>query len=129
MASDEKRRQAGAPQKAHLPSPLRHFRNCYKTGLPHLGGRRTLAPMITRVLLVLACSSAMTLAQQPPAELVEANQAQRAAWGMTDVQYRLVHPSRRPGGDTYNYWKARERGPHGNLLERVPGGPRRPVKV
>jgi hypothetical protein len=128
MASDAKRRQAGALQKAHLPSPLRHFRNCHKTGLPHLGGRRTLTPMITRVLLALACSSAMTLAQ-PSAELVEANDAQRAAWGMTDEQYRLVHPSRRPGGDTYAYWDARGRGPFGNLLERIAGGPRRPVKL
>jgi len=84
--------------------------------------------MITRVLLVLICTSAMTLAQ-PSAEAVEAAEAQRAAWGMNDAQYRLVHPSRRPGGDTYAYWTERNRGPHGNLLERVAGGPRRPVKL
>lgn len=84
--------------------------------------------MLIRFLIVLlgAASAGWT---QPAAEQVEANEAQRAAWGMNDAQYRLVHPSRRPGGDTYAYWTERNRGPHGNLLERVPGGPRRPVKL
>jgi hypothetical protein len=44
-------------------------------------------------------------------------------------QYALIDPSRRPSGDTFKYWKARKRGPYGNLLERVPAGPRRPVKL
>ncbi len=49
-------------------------------------------------------------------------------WGITFEQYLLIDPSRRPGGDTYKYWRERKRGPYGNLLERIPGGPRRPVK-
>ncbi len=48
-------------------------------------------------------------------------------WGLTMEQYRLVHPSRRPSGDAFKYWRARSRGPYGNLLERIPGGPLRPV--
>jgi hypothetical protein len=48
-------------------------------------------------------------------------------WGLTMEQYQLVHPSRRPSGDTFKYWRARGRGPYGNLLERIPGGPLRPV--
>jgi hypothetical protein len=52
----------------------------------------------------------------------------REKWGLTMEQYALLDPSRRPNGDTFKYWKARKRGPYGNLLERVPGGPRRPVK-
>jgi hypothetical protein len=53
----------------------------------------------------------------------------REKWGLTMEQYALIDPSRRPSGDTFKYWKARKRGPYGNLLERVPGGPRRPVKI
>ena len=53
----------------------------------------------------------------------------REKWGLTMEQYSLIDPSRRPSGDTFKYWKARKRGPYGNLLERVPGGPRRPVKL
>ena len=53
----------------------------------------------------------------------------REKWGLTIEQYQLIDPSRRPGGETYDYWKARGRGPYGNLLERLPGGPRRPVKL
>jgi hypothetical protein len=53
----------------------------------------------------------------------------REKWGLTMEQYALIDPSRRPSGDTFKYWKARKRGPYGNLLERVPGGPRRPVKL
>jgi hypothetical protein len=52
----------------------------------------------------------------------------REKWGLTMEQYVLIDPSRRPNGDTFKYWKARKRGPYGNLLERVSGGPRRPVK-
>ena len=52
----------------------------------------------------------------------------REKWGLTMEQYVLIDPSRRPNGDIFKYWKARKRGPYGNLLERVPGGPRRPVK-
>ena len=53
----------------------------------------------------------------------------REKWGLTMEQYALIDPSRRPSGATFKYWKARKRGPYGNLLERVPGGPRRPVKI
>jgi len=56
-------------------------------------------------------------------------EAQRMKWGLNEEQFLLVDRSRRPGGVTYDYWKARGRGPHGNLLERLPGGPRRPVKI
>jgi len=48
-------------------------------------------------------------------------------WGLTMEQYLLIDPSRRPSGDTFKYWSARGRGPYGNLLERIPGGPLRPV--
>lgn len=50
-------------------------------------------------------------------------------WKITVEQYYLIDPSRRPGGETYKYWRERKRGPYGNLLEHVPGGPRRPVKL
>ena len=52
----------------------------------------------------------------------------REKWGLTMEQYMLIDPSRRPSGEAFKYWKARKRGPYGNLLESVPGGPRRPVK-
>jgi|FLOH01.1.fsa_nt_gi hypothetical protein len=48
-------------------------------------------------------------------------------WGLTMEQYLLIDPSRRPSGNTFKYWRARGRGPYGNLVERIPGGPRRPV--
>lgn len=79
-------------------------------------------------LLFLLMGATAAFAQQPAAGSTE-NEAQREAWKMTPEQYRRVDPSRRPGGATYIYWKERNRGPYGNLLERVPGGPRRPVKV
>lgn len=62
------------------------------------------------------------------AETVPSTISAREKWGLTMEQYALIDPSRRPSGDTFKYWKARKRGPYGNLLERVPGGPRRPVK-
>jgi hypothetical protein len=82
-------------------------------------------------LIILLALMATSVAQDAvatkatPAEV----DAQRSAWGLSEEQYSLVHPSRRPGGDTYEYWKNRGRGPYGNLLERIPGGPRRPVKI
>ena len=48
-------------------------------------------------------------------------------WVLTMEQYLLIDPSRRPSGNTFKYWRARGRGPYGNLVERIPGGPRRPV--
>lgn len=63
-----------------------------------------------------------------PAEAGPLKISAREKWGLTMEQYVLIDPSRRPNGDTFKYWKARKRGPYGNLLERVPGGPRRPVK-
>lgn len=81
-----------------------------------------------RVLLILLASAMAAAAQSQP-DLAEANTKQREKWGLTEAQYRLVDKSRRPGGSTYAYWEARKRGPYGNLLERVAGGPRRPVKI
>jgi len=81
-------------------------------------------------LLILAFSwpaaaqeAAVTSAETGPPKI-----SAREKWGLTMEQYVLIDPSRRPNGDTFKYWKARKRGPYGNLLERVPGGPRRPVK-
>ncbi len=56
-----------------------------------------------------------------------AKPAVKIPWGLTIDQYRLVDPSRRPGGSTFTYQRARGRGPFGNLLEHVPGGPQRSV--
>ena len=87
--------------------------------------------MIRILAIALLFTSSVAMAQEPgeakatPAEV----EAQRLAWGLSPEQFLLVNRSRRPGGDTYDYWKARGRGPYGNLLERVPGGPRRPVKI
>ena len=83
-------------------------------------------------LIVFLASASAGLAQdvllttaEAPAPKITA----REKWGLTMEQYSLIDPSRRPSGDTFKYWKARKRGPYGNLLERVPGGPRRPVKL
>jgi hypothetical protein len=80
-----------------------------------------------KVLLLLLASVSVSLAQSEQ-QAAEANTKQREKWGLTEAQYRLVDKSRRPGGSTYAYWEARKRGPYGNLLERIAGGPRRPVK-
>ena len=84
------------------------------------------------LLIVFLASASAGLAQdvllttaEAPAPKITA----REKWGLTMEQYALIDPSRRPSGDTFKYWKARKRGPYGNLLERVPGGPRRPVKI
>jgi len=82
------------------------------------------------LLLILALAP-FTAAQEvavAPAETGPLKISAREKWGLTMEQYVLIDPSRRPNGDTFKYWKARKRGPYGNLLERVPGGPRRPVK-
>ena len=81
------------------------------------------------LLLFLCAFSAV--GQEPSAAKAKPDEfdAQRVAWGLSEEQYLLVGRSRRPGGDTYSYWQARGRGPYGNLLERIPGGPRRPVKI
>jgi hypothetical protein len=82
------------------------------------------------IFLLLWATATGALAQDPTVKATpNENDARRVSWGLSQEQYLLVHPSRRPGGDTYNYWKARGRGPYGNLLERIPGGPRRPVKI
>lgn len=98
-------------------------------------------------LLLLVVFVASALAQDPAAPAPVSptqGKTQREVWGLTVEQYLLVDRSRRPGGDTYEYWKARtvrvadrngkllyetKRGPYGNLLERIPGGPIRPVKI
>ena len=86
-----------------------------------------------RFLLILILSTGFALAQQPDASVKETpkteDDIQRERWKMTIEQYLLVHPSRRPGGEMYLYNKQFQRGPHGNLMERVPGGPRRPVAL
>jgi hypothetical protein len=84
------------------------------------------------ILLVFLAASWPALAQEVavvPAETGPLKISAREKWGLTMEQYALIDPSRRPSGDTFKYWKARKRGPYGNLLERVPGGPRRPVKI
>jgi hypothetical protein len=82
-------------------------------------------------LLVLLALTLPASAQEVPV-LAEEDAARKPTvlekWGITFEQYLLIDPSRRPGGDTYKYWRERKRGPYGNLLERIPGGPRRPVK-
>ena len=82
------------------------------------------------VPLVLSVTC-ISVAAQAPVAVTEENIPKisaREKWGLTMEQYVLIDPSRRPNGETFKYWKARKRGPYGNLLERVPGGPRRPVK-
>jgi hypothetical protein len=81
------------------------------------------------VLLLTAAGAVVGQEPVPPKATPDELEAQRIKWGLSEEQFLLVDRSRRPGGDTYDYWKARGRGPHGNLLERVPGGPRRPVKI
>lgn len=85
------------------------------------------------ILVLLALTAVAASAQDrlaPPAGSESpARKTQREVWGLTVEQYLLVDRSRRPGGDTYKYWKARKRGPYGNLVERIPGGPIRPVKI
>jgi hypothetical protein len=84
------------------------------------------------ILLVFLAAAWPVFAQEVavvPAETGPLKISAREKWGLTMEQYALVDPSRRPSGDTFKYWKARKRGPYGNLLERVPGGPRRPVKI
>jgi hypothetical protein len=89
-------------------------------------------------LLLLALSS-IVVAQQPdvpvPAQKSQKeapktpDELQQAAWKMSREQYALVHPSRRPGGEMYKFHRPFKRGPHGNLLERLAGGPMRPVSL
>ena len=82
-------------------------------------------------LLLILASAPFAVAQDVavvPAETGPLKISAREKWGLTMEQYVLIDPSRRPNGDTFKYWKARKRGPYGNLLERLPGGPRRPVK-
>ena len=89
---------------------------------------------IMRALLLLLFTASVVIAQDLPAvekpAAVEAPppaKTLREVWGLTVAQYQLVDPSRRRNGDTYKYFSASRRGPHGNMLERIPGGPRRPV--
>jgi hypothetical protein len=81
------------------------------------------------LLVVFMVSAASALAQDPSAaEASGARPTVLERWNITVEQYYLIDPSRRPGGETFKYWRERKRGPYGNLLERIPGGPRRPVK-
>ena len=85
-----------------------------------------------RWFLVLMFISALPVAAQDAAvasvDAAPPKITAREKWGLTMEQYMLIDPSRRPSGEAFKYWKARKRGPYGNLLERIPGGPRRPVK-
>ena len=85
-------------------------------------------------LLALLLAVASALAQEvvpvvppPTAAAAPTKTAVKIPWGLTIDQYRLVDPSRRPGGSTFTYQKARGRGPYGNLVEHVAGGPQRSV--
>jgi hypothetical protein len=85
-------------------------------------------------LLTLLLAAAPALAQEVvpvvPVTTTTATTEKPAVkipWGLTIDQYRLVDASRRPGGSTFTYQRARGRGPHGNLVEHVPGGPQRSV--
>ncbi|MFZ4482674.1 MAG: hypothetical protein ACOYOL_01675 [Chthoniobacterales bacterium] len=83
-------------------------------------------------LLALLLAVAPALAQEvvpvvPVTTAAPAKTAVKIPWGLTIDQYRLVDASRRPGGSTFTYQKARGRGPFGNLVEHVPGGPQRSV--
>jgi hypothetical protein len=81
------------------------------------------------LLVVFMVSAASALAQDPSAaEASGSRPTVLERWNITVEQYYLIDPSRRPGGETFKYWRERKRGPYGNLLERIPGGPRRPVK-
>lgn len=87
-----------------------------------------------RAFLLLLLTASVVLAQdasaprQPAAvEVAPPAKTLREVWGLTVAQYQLVDPSRRRNGDTYKYFSASRRGPHGNMLERIPGGPRRPL--
>lgn len=87
---------------------------------------RWLAFLLLSFALPVAAQEAPVLADatEPPPQKPTALEK----WGITFEQYLLLDPSRRPGGDTYKYWRERKRGPYGNLVERIAGGPRRPVK-
>lgn len=82
--------------------------------------------------LVAAAGTACAVAQQPVAVdpvTTAPKRTLREVWKMTEAEYLLVDPSRRRNGATYAYQAARipARGPHGNLLEQIAGGPVRPV--
>lgn len=85
-----------------------------------------------RFVLPLFLATAVLAVAQDAAVLDDREEVQNPTvlekWDITLEQYLLIDPSRRPGGDTYQYWRERKRGPYGNLLERIPGGPRRPVR-
>lgn len=96
---------------------------------------------VMRAFLLLLLTAAVVIAQDdapatpapaPPAapaapEPQVPQKTLREIWGLTLEQYQLIDPSRRRNGDTYKYFRASHRGPHGNMLERIPGGPRRPL--
>lgn len=84
---------------------------------------------ICSLLLIVAWPVAAQEAGVASVDAAALTISAREKWGLTMEQYALIDPARRPSGDTFKYWKARKRGPYGNLLERVPGGPRRPVKL
>ncbi|MBU3665807.1 MAG: hypothetical protein FGM15_08030 [Chthoniobacterales bacterium] len=83
-----------------------------------------------RSFLLLLLGVSLAVAQEAPKQPDAAPAPQktlRQIWGMTEAQYQLVDPSRRRNGDMFKYFRAKRRGPHGNMLEHIPGGPRRPV--
>ena len=86
---------------------------------------RRLLPLLS--LALVASAFGQSVEAKPSGEPAPKVSA-REKWGLTMEQYMLIDPSRRPSGEAFKYWKARKRGPYGNLLERIPGGPRRPVK-
>jgi hypothetical protein len=92
---------------------------------------RVFIPVLLLALTSIAAaqqSDVPVVTQQPKKEAPKSpDELQQAIWKMNAEQYALVHPSRRPGGEMYKYHRPFKRGPHGNLLERLVGGPSRPV--
>lgn len=80
-------------------------------------------------LLFLLLTASLASSQDEPAVEQKPARTLQEIWKMTEQEYLRVHPSRRRDGEMFKFHRDRRRGPHGNLLERVPGGPVRPVRV
>lgn len=54
-------------------------------------------------LIILLALTVTSMAQDPVATKSTPDEmdSQRSAWGLSEAQFRLVYPSRRPSGDTY----------------------------
>ena len=60
------------------------------------------------VLPLLLATTVLAVAQEPLV-LADQEEVQKPTvlekWGITFEEYLLIDPSRRPGGDTYKYWR------------------------